>query len=110
MAGILKLPEASVTNELDILPSVILNLRFGIIASSVSQPLLLASAGYGYSHYKSNHSSSDFEDSNWNFHWHVGAGVSHFINQNAALEGILRHRESFSISFGFQIFLGRAKD
>ena len=77
--------------------------------SGKTQPVLLASAGYAYNHYNTS-SSVEFLDSSWDFRWNVGAGVSHFINQNAALEGILRYRESFSISFGFQIFFGRANE
>ena len=80
------------------------------IGSSRTQPLLLAYAGYGYRYYESKGNFSDFNDSSWDFYWHVGAGVSHFLNKNAAIEGILRYRESFSISFGFQIFFGRTKD
>ena len=77
--------------------------------SGKTQPVLLASAGYRYFYYDYK-DYPDYYDTAGVFHWNVGAGVSHFLNQNAAIEGILGYNESFNISFGFQIFLGRQTD
>lgn len=77
--------------------------------SGKTQPLLTASAGHRYFHYSYNN-NPDYEESNWTFHWNVGAGVSHFVNRNAAIQGIVGYNGDFSISFGFQIFLGKTAD
>jgi hypothetical protein len=80
------------------------------LGSGKTQPLFMASAGYSYSQHKSKSDYSNYNYSSWGFNWNVGAGVSHFLNRNAAIEGIVGYNGSLSIRFGFQIFLGTGKD
>lgn len=80
--------------------------------SGKTQPFLSASAGYNYRRYKydSDYTNWNYDSSDWNFSWNVAAGVSYFLNKNAAIEGIIGYSGNIYISFGFQIFLGTGKD
>lgn len=58
----------------------------------------------------------DFEEYNsseWRTSFMTGAGVSYFLNDNAAIEGVLGYNfasENLYLSFGFEIYLGKRKE
>lgn len=80
------------------------------LGSGKTQPFFMASAGFANYRYKGKGDFSDYNSSSWDFRWNAGVGVSHFLNQNAAIEGIVGYNGSVTIHFGFQIFLGTEKD
>ena len=78
--------------------------------SGKTQPFILASAGFDYTKYDSDKDFYDYHLSEWNFRWNAAMGVSHFLNKNAAIEGMIGYNGNVNISFGLQIFLGTEKD
>ncbi len=78
--------------------------------SGKTQPFLLASAGYNYRKFTYNRGNDEnYHSSSWKFAWNAAAGVSHFLNNNVAIEGFIGYNRILYINFGFQIFLKSGK-
>lgn len=77
------------------------------------QPVLSIEAPISYYSFKVNEDYGGLNSSEWNTNFIAGAGVSYFLNENAAIEGILGYNfsgESLYLSFGFEIYLGKRKE
>lgn len=72
--------------------------------SGKTQPFLAVLAGINYQRY------SRSDASYWEFIWYGAAGVSHFLNENVAIEGMIIYNGNIDVNFGFRIFLEPGKD
>lgn len=78
--------------------------------SGKTQQFLSVSAGYDYRSYKNENPNFSSDSSYWQFIGYVAAGVSHFLNENVAIQGLIRYSGNIRFGFGFQIFLETGKD
>lgn len=88
------------------------------LGKSRTQPFLLA--GFGFSQFSNIYKESnpdDYKYTKFSFYWGAGVGLSHFVNDNIALEAIAGYSNSsitiyrgLFFNLGFQVFLNQRKN